>query len=175
MFLAQGQNQEWDKRWDSILAIRNQERRGLSYYSIAWAVGGRPSSVSGTPPSSPLGTLSSSNKLPGAARVISNCSYIYSVTMCTLQVLKSSHILCLMTDLLTWIYFSYQKGGEICCTSSFLMFELMLVEQGGRRKTKWAGTLWPVSGITFSRSLDFQSSHVWADASGPRWATLGAR
>ena len=105
VFLAWGQNQEWDKRRDSILAIRNQERRGLPHYSIAWAVGGRPSSVSGTPPSSALAILSPSNKLPGEARVISNCSYIYSVT--------------------------------------------------------------------FSRSSDFQSSHVWADACGPRWATLG--
>ena len=35
------------------------------------------------------------------------------------------------------------------------------------------GTLGPVAGITFSRSLESQSSHVWADACGPRWATLG--
>ena len=64
VFLARGQNQECDKRWDSILAIRNQERRGLPHYTMVWALGGHPSSGRGHP-SSALGTFSSSNKLPG--------------------------------------------------------------------------------------------------------------
>ena len=42
------------------------------------------------------------------------------------------------------------------------------MDQGGPRET-----LGPVVGITFSRSLDFQSSLIWADACGARWDTLG--